>query len=70
MAFIYLGLAVLAAAQTLATWRADLMAGRRRLRVLVLLGAVTWSVAVFFHKVWLTAVAGFSVWSLAGPVVT
>ena len=70
MAFIYLGLAVLAAAQTLATWRADLMAGRRRLRVLVLLGAVAWSVAVFFHKVWLAAVAGFSVWSLAGPVVT
>ncbi|WP_456733231.1 helix-turn-helix domain-containing protein [Bradyrhizobium sp. USDA 3364] len=70
MAFIYLGLAVLAAAQTLATWRADLMAGRRRLRVLVLLGAVAWSVAVFFHQVWPASVAGLSVWNVASPVVT
>ncbi len=65
-----LGLAVLAAAQTLATWRADLMAGRRRLRVLVLLGAVAWSVAVFLHKAWPASVAGFSIWSIASPVVT
>jgi AraC-like DNA-binding protein len=35
-----LGLAVLAAAQTVTTWRGDLMMGRRRLRVVVLLGAV------------------------------
>lgn len=70
LAIIYVGLAVLAAAQTLATWRADLMAGRRRLRVLVLLGAVAWSVAVFFHKAWPGSVAGFSVWSIASPVVT
>jgi AraC-like DNA-binding protein len=34
-----LGLALLAAAQTLATWRTDLMAGRRRLRLVVLIGA-------------------------------
>jgi hypothetical protein len=35
-----LGLAVLAAAQTMATWRDDLVLGRRRLRVAVLLGSV------------------------------
>jgi AraC-like DNA-binding protein len=35
-----LGLAVLAAAQTMATWRGDLVMGRRRLRVVVLLGAM------------------------------
>jgi AraC-like DNA-binding protein len=34
-----LGLALLAAAQTLATWRTDLVAGRRRLRLVVLVGA-------------------------------
>src|SRR5439155_26675088 len=33
-----LGLALLAAVQTLATWRADLVEGRRRLRVAVLIG--------------------------------
>ncbi|WP_167528971.1 AraC family transcriptional regulator [Bradyrhizobium macuxiense] len=69
LAIIYVGLAVLAAAQTLATWRADLMAGRRRLRVLVLLGAVAWSGAVFFHKAWPASVAGFSTWSIVSPVV-
>ena len=37
--FIYLGLAFLGAAQTLATWRADLVARRLRLRPVVLLGA-------------------------------
>jgi AraC-like DNA-binding protein len=35
-----LGLAVLAAAQSMATWRGDLVAGRPRLRVVVLLGSV------------------------------
>ena len=35
-----MGLAVLAAAQTMATWRDDLVMGRRRLRVSVLLGIV------------------------------
>jgi AraC-like DNA-binding protein len=34
-----LGLALLAAAQTLATWRTDLVAGRRRLRLVILIGA-------------------------------
>jgi AraC-like DNA-binding protein len=33
-----LGLALLAAAQTLATWRADMVEGRRRLRLAVLIG--------------------------------
>jgi AraC-like DNA-binding protein len=33
-----LGLALLAAAQTLATWRVDLVEGRRRLRLVVLIG--------------------------------
>jgi AraC-like DNA-binding protein len=35
-----LGLALLAAAQMLATWRADLMEGRRRLRSVVLIGTM------------------------------
>jgi hypothetical protein len=35
-----LGLAVLAAAQSMTTWRDDLVMGRRRLRVAVLLGSV------------------------------
>lgn len=38
-------LALLAVAQTLATWRADLVAGRRRLRVVVLIGALTYVIA-------------------------
>jgi AraC-like DNA-binding protein len=38
LSFTYLGLAVLAVVQTLATWQADLMAGRRRLRLVVLIG--------------------------------
>jgi AraC-like DNA-binding protein len=36
--FVYLGLALLAAAQMLATWRADLVEERRRLRLAVLIG--------------------------------
>jgi AraC-like DNA-binding protein len=36
--FVYLGLALMAAAQMLATWRADLVEERRRLRVAVLIG--------------------------------
>jgi len=41
-----LGLAVLAAAQTLATWQADLVAGRRRLRLVVLIGASAYIIIV------------------------
>jgi AraC-like DNA-binding protein len=39
LSFTYLGLALLAAVQTLATWPADLVAERRRLRLVVLIGA-------------------------------
>jgi hypothetical protein len=39
-----LALTVLAAVQTVATWRADLVAGRRRLRVAVLVGTVAYIV--------------------------
>ena len=38
--------AALAGAQALATWRADLMAGRRRLRVAVLIGACVYMIAI------------------------
>jgi Beta-lactamase len=41
-----LGLALLAAAQTLATWRTDLVAGRRRLRLVVLIGASAYTAIV------------------------
>ena len=41
---ISLGLALLAAAQTLATWRTDLVAGRRRLRLVVLIGTAAYIV--------------------------
>jgi AraC-like DNA-binding protein len=41
-----LGLALLAAAQTLATWRTDLVAGRRRLRLVVVIGASAYIVIV------------------------
>jgi AraC-like DNA-binding protein len=40
LTFSALGLALLAAAQMLATWRADLMEGRRRLRSVVLIGTL------------------------------
>lgn len=69
MSVVYLGLAVLAAAQTLTTWRADLVAGRRRLRVLVLLGSVGWSVAGFVHRTWPGPVASSSAWSVANAFV-
>lgn len=39
LSFTSLGLALLAVAQTLLTWRADLVQGRRRLRLFVLIGA-------------------------------
>ncbi|WP_158813337.1 AraC family transcriptional regulator [Methylocapsa sp. S129] len=38
-------LALLAVSQTFATWRADLVAGRRRLRIVVLIGALAYTVA-------------------------
>jgi AraC-like DNA-binding protein len=42
LSVIYLGLALLAAAQVLATWRADLVAKRRRLRAVVLIGTAAY----------------------------
>jgi AraC-like DNA-binding protein len=42
----YLGLALLAVAQTLATWRADMVEGRRRLRLAVLIGTSAYIVIV------------------------
>lgn len=39
LSFASLGLALLAVAQTLLTWRADMVQGRRRLRLVVLIGA-------------------------------
>lgn len=45
---VSLGLALLAAAQMLATWRADLMEGRRRLRLAVLIGITAYvAIGVF-----------------------
>ena len=41
-----LGLALLAAVQTLATWRTDLVAGRRRRRLVVLIGASAYTAIV------------------------
>jgi len=42
MALAELVLALLAVGQTLASWRADLVAGRRRLRIVVLVGALAY----------------------------
>jgi AraC-like DNA-binding protein len=43
-----LGLALLAAAQTLTTWRADMVEGRRRLRLVVLIGILAYfAIGVF-----------------------
>ncbi|QIG92601.2 MULTISPECIES: AraC family transcriptional regulator [unclassified Bradyrhizobium] len=66
LSLVYLGLALLAAAQILPTWRLDLVAGRRRLRAVVLVGAVTYSLAGFFHGLW--PAFGSSVWSIANAV--
>jgi AraC-like DNA-binding protein len=48
--FVYLGLALLAVAQTVATWRTDLVAGRRRLRVVVLIGTSAFIAAGVFRS--------------------
>jgi AraC-like DNA-binding protein len=44
--FLQTGLAILAAAQTLTTWRADLVMKRRRLRVVVFLSSVAYTIMV------------------------
>jgi AraC-like DNA-binding protein len=60
LSFAYLGLALLAAAQAVATWRADLVEARRRLRLIVLIGTSVYIAAGVF--------SGFSPPALAsGP---
>ena len=49
LSFTFLGLALLAVAQTLVTWPADLMQGRRRLRLFVLIGA---SAQIVLNSYW------------------
>jgi AraC-like DNA-binding protein len=69
--FVYLGLALLAAAQTLTTWRADLVARRLRLRPIVLIGASAYIAAGVIDSLWPGPIAsgssasGSSVWSAA-----
>ena len=64
--FVYLGLALLGAAQTLTTWRADLVARRLRLRPVVLIGVSTYIAANVLHGFWPgSSGSGASVWSVA-----
>jgi AraC-like DNA-binding protein len=74
--FVYLGLALLAAAQTLTTWRADLVARRLRLRPIVLIGVSVYIAAGVLQSLWPGPIAsgsmasgpaasGSSVWSVA-----
>jgi hypothetical protein len=66
LSFAYLGLALLAAVQTLATWREDLMARRRRLRLIVLVGAAAYIAAGVFSSLSPTpSGSGFSIASVA-----
>jgi AraC-like DNA-binding protein len=57
-----LGLAVLVAAQTTATWRTDLVMGRRRLRVAVLLGSVLF---ISIDAIWSSGIGPFGVTPVA-----
>jgi AraC-like DNA-binding protein len=71
LSFAYLGLALLAAAQTLSTWREDLIAGRRRLRLVVLVGTAIYIVAGVFsglspNPAPTPSGSGFSLASIAG----
>lgn len=50
--FVYLGLALSAAAQTLTTWRADLVARRLRLRPVVLIGVSAYIAAGVLQSLW------------------
>jgi AraC-like DNA-binding protein len=70
LSFAYLGLALLAAVQTLATWREDLMARRRRLRLVVLVGTAAYiGTGVFSGLSQTPALAsGFSVASVANAL--
>ena len=72
LSFAYLGLALLAAVQTLATWREDLMARRRRLRLVVLVGTAIYIGAGVFSDLSPNPAptppsgSGFSLASVAG----
>jgi AraC-like DNA-binding protein len=50
--FVYLGLALLAAAQTVTTWRVDLVARRLRLRPIVLIGVSAYIAAGVLQSLW------------------
>jgi AraC-like DNA-binding protein len=65
LSFTYLGLALLAAAQVLATWRADLVAKRRRLRAVVLIGTSTYIAMGAFLNLSPPSASGASLVSLA-----
>ena len=70
LSFAYLGLALLAAVQTLATWREDLMERRRRLRLVVLVGTAVYISAGVFSDLWpdpapMPSGSGFSLASVA-----
>jgi AraC-like DNA-binding protein len=71
---VYLSLALLAAAQTLTTWRADLVARRLRLRPVVLIGVSAYIAAGVVQSLWpgpmasgsmASSASGSSVWSVA-----
>jgi AraC-like DNA-binding protein len=77
--FVYLSLALLAAAQTLTTWRADLVAPRLRLRPVVLIGVSAYIAAGVLQNLWPGSMAsgsmasgpsasGSSVWSVANAL--
>ena len=62
-----LGLALLAAAQTLATWRVDLVEGRRRLRLAVLIGTSVYiAIIAFLNFFPPEPTSGSSIASVAG----
>jgi AraC-like DNA-binding protein len=58
LTMVNLALALLAVVQTMATWRSDLVAGRRRLRVAVLIGTFTFMAADATANLSLVAVTG------------
>lgn len=66
LSLAYLGLALLATAQTLATWRADLVAGRRRLRLVVLIGASAYIAHNAYLSLFPMPPPSSSIFSLAG----
>ncbi|MCA6124579.1 AraC family transcriptional regulator [Bradyrhizobium sp. WSM 1704] len=69
LSFVYLGLTLLAAAQAIATWQPDLVAGRRRLRAAVLVGAVAYSAAGLVQSLWPVETSGFFAWSLGNALL-